>query len=140
MSFPSGPHVVESSKFTKGFLAFLAGYSLLATPAHAGTIICSVGVSAVSVSPQGTLIPNMTGLGWPYLCNVQADQITSAGTISPQTCQAWVAMFTTALATEKDIVLYISYGAAPAPSDCESITDFSWQIPAVFPYFLFLEN
>ncbi len=121
-------------------LLSLIGISMSASPAIAGTIACNVKIASVGVTPNGTVIPAMEGVGWPYMCNLEIDHTTSAGTISPETCQGWLSMFVTASATQQSIIFYLDYGAAPAPADCQSITNFSWQVPGVFPYFFTLEK
>ncbi|SIO21204.1 hypothetical protein SAMN02745824_3371 [Parasphingorhabdus marina DSM 22363] len=110
------------------------------TQAQAGTITCNVKITSVGTDPNGTVIPKLEGMGWPYMCNLTTGHATNAGTIAPETCQGWLSMFMTAVATQQSMVFYFNYGAAPAPADCASFTNFSWQVPAVFPYFMSLEK
>ena len=102
--------------------------------AEADTVICTARVLQIGISANGTVVPSLEGLGWPYICNLNTNHATSQGPIPPAQRQALLSNLMTAKASGKTVNLYLAYPAA-APS-CNALTNFSWQVPAVYPYFI----
>lgn len=109
---------------------------VLPTAADAGTLWCTTTVSGVAVTPGGYVIPTLDGIGWPYMCHLTTPTATSAGTIATGTCEAWLSMFLTAKTSGQKFSFAIDYGALATPTSCAVITNFSWQVPTVFPYWI----
>lgn len=120
-------------------LLYISAIGMLSpSAAHAETLWCSKKISGVSVGLTGTVLIRYGDAGSPYMCNINSDFITSAGTITPAVCKTWVAKFTTALAADRDILMAINYSGT-APQSCTGLDNFSWQVPAVFPYYVELK-
>lgn len=123
-----------------GSLAFAAILVFLsATPAYADAFVCTAKIAGVGITPGGTVVLNLTGMGWPYMCNLNSPMATSQGAISTATCQAWLSEFLTAKASGQSYSFWFDYGAATPPA-CNAMPSFSWQVPAVFPYYMSFET
>jgi len=109
----------------------------LQSPVSAAVLWCSTKVVSVTVSTSSGLSPNFEGMGTPFLCSISAPFTPNAsiGTISPETCKAWYASLTTALATQKNVTLAFDFGAATPPA-CNAIPNFNWGVPNPFPYWM----
>jgi hypothetical protein len=107
---------------------------ILPSIAQAATISCTTTVSGIAVSPGGTVVPTLDGMGSPYMCNLTAAQPTSLGPISIEICRAWVSMFITAKTSGQRVTLIFDYGTGAAPATCSAV-DLNWKIPPVFPYY-----
>lgn len=118
-------------------LAGIAATSLLSVPANSEALFCGTKVAYVGVSPNGNLNPNFEGMGTPVLCNLNGTFTPNAAIapISAEVCKAWYASLTTALATQKTVILAFDFGATPLPS-CGALPVFSWAIPNPFPYWM----
>jgi hypothetical protein len=105
--------------------------------AHAGVIQCTAKITEVMVAPSGAVLINFSGVGTPYMCNLNVT-ITGVGVgaISPAVCQSWVAMFITAKSTQSNFTMVIDYGAASAPTTCVNLPNFSYTTPDPFPYWV----
>jgi hypothetical protein len=134
--------LITRPRFGRNSLALTAAVATLlgAPAAHAGSLACTFKISGVSTTPSGTVYVQMDGVGTPIMCNTSANVAVNmgpiAGTITPDTCKAWVSMFITAKTTQQNFTLIFDYGAATAPASCASLPNFSWQVPTVFPYYV----
>lgn len=122
----------------KSIYAFIgAPMALTSTPALAAALMCTTTVSELQVTPAGNVYPTFSGSGTPNMCNLNMT-ITGpgVGTISPDVCKTWIAMFLTAKFNQAPMTIKIEYGSGTPPTSCANIPNFDYQIPNPFPYWV----
>lgn len=107
--------------------------------AQAGVVVCTAKIVGVAITPNGSVYIHWAGVGWPLMCNLNDIVATNSGPVSPTTCQAMLSEFITAKASGQNYSMHFDYGAATAPA-CNALTNFSWQVPAPYPYYMSFEG
>lgn len=117
-------------------ISFAAASALMvhASTAYAETKLCTATVSVVALTPDGTVVANFNGMGWPYLCNINTPTTTSIGTITPEACKGLFSLLITAKTSGQAFTIGIDYGAAAAPATCNNLANFNWGFPNPYPY------
>ena len=111
----------------------------MSMPAQADVVVCTAKIDGVAITPDGSVFINWRGIGWPLMCNLNTTTATNSGPVSPTVCQGMLSQYITAKTSGQNYTMYIDYATATAPA-CNALANFSWQVPAVYPYHMSFEG
>lgn len=132
-------------KVLRVFPLVMWALGMMTTPALAA-LVCTQKVVSLTVNPDGAVWVEFSGAdpaGRTVMCNTSGSITAQIGgstgniTVTPETCKAWISMFLTAQATQKDVVLKFD---STALTTCALMPSFKDTYPIPFPYWVSIIN